>query len=275
MRDALTPLVPEGDASFERWSEAIEAVATRVLRRGVLRAGTLSLRPVEVEGYVSASAHPDPFAHARPEQASIGAWYFHRVGESFRGGTFKGVDLTFGGTHARAGLLIRAAVADDGRRIDGPSLLVDAVLRATGHGTVSSLARACAEGDHDALSLRLDERERGDAIFAGPRVGLTLRRALSAERVFFLPRAYRFVVDPKRATKGRPQLALGMYSQGADAPSIAGVTGTPLAQVRRWIDAYEGGREMKVAALRAALDGEALCALLGACDAAFAGRVSR
>lgn len=270
MLDALRALVPAVDAPFEAWSRAVTAVAELVLRRGVLRAGDTTLRVLEVEGYVSAPSHPDPFAHADETQNSLGRWYFHRTGEGFRGGTFKGVDLTFGGGGVYAGLLLRAAQTAKGERVEGPSVLVDALLAATGHATVASLARACDEGEHDALSLTLLDAPRGDAVYAGPRVGLSLRKDLDAERVFFLSRPYRFVVDPRGAKKGRLHVALGMHAEGAPAPAIAGVTGSTQAQVRRWIDAYEGGRALRVATLRAAEDGEALCALFGACDAAFA-----
>lgn len=272
MLAALRAVVPGPEGDFARWAACIAAVAEIVLRRADLCVGDARWRVTEVEGYVSAPGHPDPFTHADVAQNSLGRWYFHRTGGTHRGGTFKGVDLTFGGDGVCAGMLLRAAVTDRGERVDGPSLLVDAMLRATGHGTVSSLARACDEGAHDALSLVLRDSPRGDAVYAGPRVGLSLRRAVSAERVFFLPRPYRFVVDPRGARKGRLHLALGMHREGMPADAIAGVMGASLAQVRAWIDAYAQGRGARVTALREAQDGEALCALLGACDAAFTRR---
>jgi hypothetical protein len=60
-----------------------------------------------------------------------------------------------------------------------------------------------------------------------------------------------------------------MHREGMPADAIAGVMGASLVQVRAWIDAYAQGRGARVTALREAQDGEALCALLGACDAAF------
>lgn len=264
---ALRAVVPGPEGDFARWSEAIAAVARTVLLRADLCVGDARWRVTEVEGYVSAPGHPDPFTHADDAQNSLGRWYFHRTG-----GSFKGVDLTFGGDGVRAGLLLRAAVTDRGERVDGPSLLVDAMLRATGHGTVASLARACDGGEHDALTLTPRDAPRGDAVYVGPRVGLSLRREVSAERVFFLPRPYRFVVDPRGARKGRLHLALGMHREGMPADAIAGVMGASLAQVRAWIGAYEGGRGERVTALREAHDGESLCALFGACDAAFTRR---
>lgn len=270
--DALRAAAPSADADFAAWSRAIQALATLLLLRCDLRVGDARWRIMEVEGYAHAPGHPDPFTHRDEAQNSLGRWYFHRTGEGFRGGSFKGVDLTFGGGGAFAGMLVRAVALSDGTLVEGPSLSVDAMLGATGHGSVASLARACDEGAHDAVALVAREHPRGDAVYAGPRVGLSLRAELSAERVFFLPRHYRFVVDPRRARKGRAHIALGMHRAGTSPEAIAGVTGTPLAQVRRWIEAYERGRGDRVAMHRAAREGDGWCALLGACDAAFAHR---
>lgn len=269
--DALRALVPAENAGFRAWEAAIPKIAELVLQRATLRAGDARLRVLEVEAYVRARWHPDPFAHADPAQNALGRWYFHRAGGTFRAGTFKGVDLTFGAEGVHAGLLIRAVRAGDGARVEGPSCVVDRALAATGHATVASLSRACDAGDHDALALTLDETPRRDAVYAGPRVGLTLRQGATPARVFFLPRPYRYVVDPRAAKKGRAAIAIGMHLQGASPPAIAGITGSALAQVRAWIDAFERGRELPPESLRAAEDGDALCALLGSCVAHGAG----
>ena len=62
---------------------------------------------MEVEVYYHAADHPDPFAHRDPAQLHVGRWYFHRTGGTYRGGSFKGLDLAFGGSAAHAGVLIR------------------------------------------------------------------------------------------------------------------------------------------------------------------------
>ncbi|KAJ3085695.1 hypothetical protein HK102_013922 [Quaeritorhiza haematococci] len=40
--------------------------------------------------------HPDPFTHKQPQQLTRAQWYFHKQGNSYRGGTWKGLDITFG-----------------------------------------------------------------------------------------------------------------------------------------------------------------------------------
>lgn len=268
MREALRALVPDPHAPFARWARFIEESAKLVLQRASLRAGDTVFHVMELEGYVHAREHPDPFVHCEPEQKSLGRWYFHRTGEGYRGGTFKGVDVTLGSDEFSAGLLIRALKTSGGERVEGPSCVVDAMLHATGHVTVGSLARACEREDY-ALSLELNDAPRGEAVFTGPRVGLSLRKELSAERAYFFSRPYRYVVDPRGASKGRLHIALGMHTQGISPEAIAGMMGATRGQVRRWIELYEGGRGRRVAELRGVDDAEGLCALLGACDAAF------
>jgi len=38
----------------------------------------------------------DPFTHKDPLQQTCGQWYFHKIGAQYKGGTYKGLDLTFG-----------------------------------------------------------------------------------------------------------------------------------------------------------------------------------
>ncbi|KAJ3048191.1 hypothetical protein HK097_010798 [Rhizophlyctis rosea] len=58
-------------------------------------------RLVEIEFYLRDNIHnhDDPFAHGQPMQSTCGQWYFHRRGNSYVGGSFKGFDLTFGRTY--------------------------------------------------------------------------------------------------------------------------------------------------------------------------------
>lgn len=67
-----------------------------------------------------------------------GKWYFHRFGKTYKVGTYKGMDLTFGkGDKAYGGILIRAISsvgATDGKHlppnefIEGPCNTVNKIL---------------------------------------------------------------------------------------------------------------------------------------------------
>jgi hypothetical protein len=98
-------------------------------------------RIAEIEFYLHSAEHPDPYVHQSQDQLDVGRWYFHRVGESYRGGTFKGLDITF--AHGMyGGILIRSLVAADGEIIEGPSLCVDRILKTAAFESVASLAAA-------------------------------------------------------------------------------------------------------------------------------------
>lgn len=67
----------------------------------------------EIEFYYNdvdtTSVHPDTFTHGDEMQRECGQWYFHRFGKTYKSGTYKGMDLSFGkGKHAFGGILIRA-----------------------------------------------------------------------------------------------------------------------------------------------------------------------
>src|SRR5262249_29221395 len=118
------------------------ALADMLLNRSVLSIHGRAHRLTEVEVYYHSELHPDPFAHRDPVQVHGGRWYFHKSHGSYRGGSFKGLDLTFGDESAHAGVLFRGLQAVDGSYIDGPSLLVDYVLDATGYQSVAELDRS-------------------------------------------------------------------------------------------------------------------------------------
>src|SRR5687768_15548935 len=123
---------PPAEAWFTTLAE------TRVNRTEFRAAGQLH-RLLEVEVYYHSLAHPDPFAHKEPVQLEGGRWYFHRTRGEYRGGSFKGLDLAFGDGVAFGGVLFRGLETPDGSVVDGPSLLVDHLLKTTGHATVAEL----------------------------------------------------------------------------------------------------------------------------------------
>src|SRR5207253_817144 len=133
-----------------------------------------------IEFYFRSDEHPDPFVHGFPIQHRKGRWYFHRVGRGYRGGSYKGLDLTFGDPHSLGGILFRAAETEKGFRIQGPSKLVDFVLAATKSKTVAELDAAIglrtADDPHSLLRL---ERATPTALtlVRKRRVGLSMKRA--------------------------------------------------------------------------------------------------
>lgn len=172
-------------------------IAAELIFRSILSAGGRLVALREIEFYLHSPAHPDPFVHRHPLQRLPARWYFHRVGSGYRGGTFKGLDLTFGSRRAFGGILIRALQLANGETIRGPCRVVDRVLALTGHATAAALDAAIAgrRADDPRSPLHL-VRQRDSKIgdlHSGPRVGLSMARATPGSgHDLFRIKPYRF-----------------------------------------------------------------------------------
>ncbi len=206
---------PDDPDALEGW---FTRTADRLLNGSRLVAGKQAYRLVEVEFYYWSDAHPDPFTHRDPIQFQIGHWYFHRSRGSYRSGSFKGVDLTFGDRASSGGILIRGLETPDGTLIDGPSLCVDHLLDATGAEDVSTLDRTIATrlawDEKNPLLLHQTEENEGRPIYRSARVGLFLKRGGSrTESTRFLMRPYRYLTEPRRTKKGKLHVVLALHAQ--------------------------------------------------------------
>jgi hypothetical protein len=224
----------------------------------------------EIEFYLHSNRHPDPYVHRAPHQLTCARWYFHREGRGYRGGSFKGVDLTFGPTTAYGGALLRSLSSPDGTVINGSSLCVDYLLRRTAAGSVAALDAAL--GEHSVfepgrIQLRADPRAAGPSIWATARVGLSFQRLdRFPEMLEYFPRRYRFLDAPRDIKKGKPQVVVAMHQAGLTAAEISAHTGTPRSTVAAWLQAYDRGRTADTwqRMLEGSLGSEQLCAVLGA-----------
>ncbi len=222
-------------------------MARRLLNGSALFIAGQRHRIVEVEIYYYAAIHPDPFAHRDPIQREPGRWYFHRSGNSYRGGSFKGFDLTFGDENSFSGILIRSIETATGILIDGPSLCVDHLLALTGTSSVATLDAAIAGRKTwdvtGPVFLEYEMLDKSRPVYNCPRVGLSLKRAAAfPDMPRYLFRPYRYLTEPRRIRKGKMPLALAMHAQGIDAEIIRRTTGCPAAALRRYIADYMAGR---------------------------------
>ena len=69
-------------------------------------------RVAEVEVYFNDDeVHKDTFTHGQDMQRESGKWYFHKQGNSYKSGTYRGLDLAFGkGKKAAGGILMRSLI---------------------------------------------------------------------------------------------------------------------------------------------------------------------
>lgn len=230
------------------WGGWFLDIAGRLLGGCRLVVAGVPHRLTEVEFYYHGGTHRDPFAHREPVQRHLGRWYFHRSHGVLRGGSFKGLDLTFAGPEAFGGILLRGIEQEGGALIDGPSRSVDHLLHLTGQPTVAALDAALdGQTAWDAempLYLRwLDDPPPAPPPLATARVGLSLRRFRdSEEAVRFLGQRYRFLSEPRRIRKGKLQTVVALHLDGLDPTAIAARTGTPRAALLRYLADFEAGR---------------------------------
>ena len=99
----------------------------------------MEYRICEIEFYFKDDgAHNDTFTHCDPTQQTCGKWYMHRLNPknrmSFKGGTYKGMDLSFGGEGNHGGILIRAvqSLTNPVTYIEGPCNTLSMILKANG-----------------------------------------------------------------------------------------------------------------------------------------------
>ena len=154
-----------------------------------LRVGSTLVRVVEIEVY----RFPDPYLHGQPEQKFQGRWYFHKSGNTegptgFKGGTYKGLDLTWGTSEAPGGFLIRSILASD-NLIEGPCKVVEFILAQTNCVSISELVSLSSEYpprcDDVNFPLHLvDAVRRTDPLYSGPRVGLSYREEDLSKKYF-------------------------------------------------------------------------------------------
>lgn len=202
----------------------------------------------EIEFYLQSPEHPDPFVHCHADHLTNNRWYFHKQRHNYRSGTFKGLDLTFGGESNYGGILIRSIRSPDLGVIEGPCRVVNYILEQLELEKISDLVPADAPPINAYEFPRLHIVDLATPsegrIKAGPRIGLTLKR--ERPRGFeFLMKPYRFV----RSTRFRKEQY--MMALNPDTEWQADVTSqeffergkaTPLEEIQRitkkQVDAY-------------------------------------
>lgn len=268
--DALRALVPAAESPASEYPAAFRKIAELLLNGTVWTLGERPHRLTEVEFYFNGRQHKDTFTHGDEMQREFARWYFHRTGGEYRGGTYKGLDLAFGAEDACAGILLRgcAPLEGDAELIDGPSLCVDNILKLTGKASVEALATSWdrSVAPPAPVSLTLAPEPRTKPVYATPRVGLTFKRGVSESRIKYLAAPYRFLTEPARIKKGRLHLVLALHREGRPAAAIAQLTGSGVAQIKRYAEQYEAGKAHKPEEYRQDLGTDETCQAFGACE---------
>jgi hypothetical protein len=241
------PAHVNADDKFLPW---FVEVATQLLNACDFIVAGKQYRFAELEMYYSGGPHTDLFAHRDPVQLESGRWYFHRTRGEYRGGSFKGLDLTLGDGTSYFGLLIRTIVAADGTLLDGPCVMVDHLLGKTKASNVAALdgiinARSIWDST-SPLHIVESQKPRPATIYQCSRVGLSLKKAKGKpDAPKFVGRPYRFLTEPKDISKGRPYLILALHRTGHNTESIHQITGVAKKTIERYVADFTLGQKQE------------------------------
>lgn len=195
--------------------ELFESTAKWLFFNNVLMVGNKICKIVEVEFYKS----PDPFIQCNPEQLEMGRFYFHRTPtndgsiSNYDEDVYKGLDITIGNKNKQiySSILIRSITLND-KIIEGPSNVIDFILKETGHKDVKSLVDSILKLNNtfpinintEGACLRiLPFNTEHFTIYKAPRVGLTLKRERYINGPFcqYIMEENRFTCSPKLIKK--------------------------------------------------------------------------
>lgn len=184
-----------------------------LMNNSVLVAGQDSYRICEIEFYLFCpTTHPDPVVHCSPDQKTSCSFYFHKTGTTYRGGTYKGLDITFGSDNIYAGILIRSMynIKKD-LVVEGPCKCVDAILTSTGYDSIQNLVLGeknkgttkwkllPVDREHANQSLYVVQNDNGREnrleMYVGPRVGLKYV-VNKPNSLTYIMRDYRYTTVP-------------------------------------------------------------------------------
>jgi hypothetical protein len=202
----------------------------------------------ELEAYLSDKNHIDPFVHCDLNQQTPFKWYFHKFnGKSYKGGSFKGMDLTFAtqDKDGYCGMLVRSIhKLDDNNKIvstvEGPCNVVDYILKENNSNSVKDFVEDHGIDVFKNKKLYLKKHNHGPNntlnIYSGPRVGLTLKKDQTKAKHKYLMANYRYIVNPRLVAKYRTQMAYGLYLQGETSNSVEQITGVKGKKLKSHVD---------------------------------------
>ncbi len=187
-------------------------IAEELLLRTQIVVNGHVLRILEIEFYLCSDTHPDIFCHQFADQKTNLQWYFHRASEklhSYKGGSYKGLDITCGSANSYGGILIRSIQNETSTQIiQGPCNCVNHILDLCKTASVKDLVVDKLGNDLSVSNsiLRLEPRldPNGSSIFKSPRVGLTLKTTDPVQLVIrkeYISKLYRYLIKPHLIAK--------------------------------------------------------------------------
>ncbi len=172
-------------------------------------------RMAEIELYICHDKHKDIFTHCHSNQKKMMTWYFHQMSEkehSYKGGTFKGLDISCGINNGHGGVLIRSLLNEEtGDVIEGPCNVVNEILSKTKADTVKDLVDKMKDTDIKCINngnlLKLElKKYKSEDVYIAPRIGLTLKGSNPDEKKNWIDKKYRYVIFKDKIKKEKKKM---------------------------------------------------------------------
>ena len=152
-----------------------DQIADILINHTTLSVGSTVYTIREIEFYLVNEKYNDKYTHKSPEQQLFNGLYLHKFQNgTFKSGTFKGLDLTYGNQNQWLGILIRGLMKDD-KVIDGPCLCVNDLLSNYGAVDIKTYVQQSTEADpvQSFVTIKYNEVDLKRELIKGCRIGLS------------------------------------------------------------------------------------------------------
>jgi len=174
-------------------NRSFNKIANIILNQIVLVCNDYEYRPCEIEFYYRSEEHDDLYVHCNEDQLEFNSIYFHKFANgTFKSGTFKGMDMTFGirDKDIYFGILIRSIMdLETNEFIEGPCKSVERLIANHNAKTIQEFIDK--DGEITYKKKTLDKKD----IYEGTRVGL------SDKYPEFKDRNYRYAIMIEKIKK--------------------------------------------------------------------------
>jgi len=251
------------------WQQHFASAARQLACAWQLNIAGIPHQFVELEAYFTCTKHDDPYTHGDPVQQECALFYFHRMGSGYKGGTYKGMDVSIGNSADEVGgLLVRSLLREDtGEVICGPCKCVDHIIALLKADSVQHLVDTKLNGDirlgttTKPLFVSPRATPLTFPVLGSPRVGLNmtkkgpsdhnqkdyLMRCGQGANNMTRSRFYRFIAQPSlpKVVKGRGLIAAAMHH--AAISDVAAKMGITPGVFKGHVQKYEDGKKLKTA----------------------------
>lgn len=223
--------------AIEDW---FKSIAEELLLGSTLIVQDVQYKFAEVEFYMYCDIHRDLFCRRSPGQLDVAKWHFHRKGNSYREGNYRGLDIAFG-NNVYGGILVRSLTRhSDGVLFEGPCVVVNEILSKFQVKSVFELTSLSKYNDDIFQgAMQIVSRERSsETVHRCGRAGL-----ISKGKAYlpFVAAPYRYATSLTRIRKGIQNFVLELYYEGIPASDISQITGCSCNIYYGWIYAFIRG----------------------------------